>query len=120
MSESKKVAEYLTPEKLAEHAQIRADVEAHLPEMRAEARAAIEKARKTGLHRRAALAQLRGERKRQGLSDEEMMARSGLDAAVLASMAGRDAQPTIETMETYAKALGKKLLIVLADEAPEV
>ena len=33
----------------------------------------------------------------------------------LASMKGRDAQPTIETMEAYAKALGKKLLIVLAD-----
>ncbi len=118
MSASKKVAEYLTPEKLAEHAQIRADVEAHLPEMRAEARAAIEKAKKTGLHRKAALAQLRGERKHQGLTDDEMMARSGLDAAALASMAGHDANPTIETMEAYAKALGKKLFIVLADEEP--
>jgi hypothetical protein len=46
-----------------------------------------------------------------------MMARSGLDATALASMQGRDAKPTIETMEAYAKALGKKLLIVLADAA---
>lgn len=59
------------------------------------------------------------ERKRQGLSDEEMMARSGLDAAALATMVGRDAQPSIETMEAYARALGKKLLIVLADEELE-
>ncbi len=42
---------------------------------------------------------------------------SGMDEAALASMAGRDAKPTIETMEAYAKALGKKLLILLADEA---
>lgn len=60
------------------------------------------------------------ERKLQGLSDEEMMARSGLDTVALASMAGRDAAPTIETMEAYAKALGKQLLIVLADEEPGV
>ena len=31
-------------------------------------------------------------------------------------MAGCDVMPTIETMEAYAEALGKKLLIVLADE----
>lgn len=58
---------------------------------------------------------LRFERHRQGLSDDEMMARSGLDAEALASMAGRDAHPAIETMEAYARALGKQLLIVLAD-----
>ncbi|ETW95288.1 MAG: hypothetical protein ETSY1_31270 [Candidatus Entotheonella factor] len=118
MSESNKVAEYLTPEKLAEHANIRSEVKAHLPELRAEARAAIEEARQTGMPRKAAVAQLRGERKRQGLSDEEMMARSGLDAAALASMSGHDACPTIKTMEAYARALGRKLLIVSADEEP--
>ncbi len=62
---------------------------------------------------------LRIERNRQGLSDDEMMAKSGLDATALASMIGRDAKPTLETMEAYAKALDKKLLIVLADEAAE-
>ncbi len=58
---------------------------------------------------------LRFERHRQGLSDDEMMVRSGLDATALASMVGRDARPSIETMEAYARALGKKLLIVLTD-----
>jgi hypothetical protein len=43
------------------------------------------------------------------------MRRSGLDEVALSSMIGRDAKPTIETMEAYARALGKKLLIVLAD-----
>ncbi len=62
---------------------------------------------------------LMSERRRQGLSDEEMLARSGLGATALASMADRNAMPTIETMEAYARALGKKLLIVLADEEPE-
>ncbi len=116
MSESNKLAEYLTPEKLAEHAHIRSEVKAHLPEMRAEARAAIEEARQTGMPRKAAVAQLRAERKRQGFNDEEMMARSDLDAAALTSMYGRDASPTVETMEAFARALGRTLLIVLADE----
>ena len=58
---------------------------------------------------------LNQERKQQGLSDEEVMRRSGLDEAALSSLVGRDAKPTIETMEAYAQVLGKKLLIVLAD-----
>ena len=58
---------------------------------------------------------LNQERQQQGLSDEEVMRRSGLDEAALSSMVGRDAKSTIETMEAYARALGKKLLIVLMD-----
>ncbi|ETX01404.1 MAG: hypothetical protein ETSY1_07510 [Candidatus Entotheonella factor] len=74
---------------------------------------------KSGLGARSAIAALRRLARRKGLSDEELMACSGLDAAALASMSGRDARPTIETMEAYARALGKKLLIVLADEEAE-
>jgi len=40
VSVSKKVADYLTPEKLTEHAQIRADVEAEFPDIKERARRA--------------------------------------------------------------------------------
>jgi hypothetical protein len=34
-------------------------------------------------------------------------------------MTGSDANPTTRTLEAYARALGKKLLIVLVDEEDE-
>jgi hypothetical protein len=108
------VAEYLTPEKLAKHARIRAEVEADFPDLKERARERHEGNMRTGTAPRLAINVLRLERNRQGLTDDEMMARSGLDRDSLASMTGLDARPTIETMEAYAKALGKRLLIVLA------
>ncbi len=41
------------------------------------------------------------ERHRQGLSDEELMALSGLDAAALATMAGRGAQPSKQWIQSF-------------------
>jgi len=118
MSESQKLPDWLTSEKRAEHARVREEIKAELPEIRRHARDRHDRHEvnmRGGVPPYLAVSVLRFERNRQGLSDAEMMARSGLDAAALASMAGRDARPTIETMEAYARALGKKLLIVLAD-----
>ncbi len=106
-----------TSEERARHARIREDVKAHLPEMRAEAQEALENAMKTGLSPRPAILTLKRERKRQGLSFADMQARSGIDRASACRLENSlDANPTIKTLERYAKALGKKLLIVLADE----
>lgn len=116
MNLPKKPADYLTPERLAEDARIREEIKAELPELREHARVLHDNAMRNGTAPRKAISILRSERNRQGLTDNEMMARSGLDLHSLASMAGRDAKPSIETMEAYAKALGKKLLIVLADD----
>ncbi len=118
MSTPSKYANFLTPEKRAEHARIREEIKAELPEIRERARELHDQAMRQGTAPHKARLVLLSERHRQGLSDEEMMARSGLDAAALASMSGGDACPTIETMEAFARALGKKLLIVLADEEP--
>jgi len=68
---------------------------------------------------RIAINEMRLERTRQRLSDADMMVRSGLDATALASMSGIDANPTTRTLEAYAQALGKKLLIALVDEENE-
>ena len=118
MSESQKLTDWLTPEKRAEHARFREEIKAELPDIREHARErheCHEANMRGGVPPHLAVNVLRFERNRQGLSDAEMIARSGLDAAALASMIGRDARPSVETMEAYARALGKKLLVVLAD-----
>ena len=113
------IADYLTPEKRAEHARIREEIKSELPEISKHAREVHENAMRNGTVPRTAISVLRHERKRQGLTDDEMIARSGLDRDGLVAMTERDANPTIETLEAYARALGKKLLIVLADEETE-
>jgi len=118
MSIPKHVTDWLTPERRAEHARIREEIKTELPEIREHARERHERHEdnmRGGTPPHLAINVLRFERHRQGLSDDEMIARSGLDAEALAPMAGRDANPTIETIEAYARALGKQLLIVLTD-----
>lgn len=116
MSIPEKYADFFTPEKRAEHARIRAEVDAKHPDLKTQSRENHEAKMRDGTVPNRAVNVMRIERTLRRISDEEMMARSGLDAAALASMYGRDAKPTLETMEAFAKALGKKLLIVLADD----
>ena len=110
-----KYTDYLTPERLAEHTRIREEIKDELPEIWQHADERRDQLMRDGATPRQAISLLLLERSRQGLSDEEMMARSGLDAAALTTMLGRDANPTIATLKAYAQALGKTLLITLAD-----
>jgi DNA-binding XRE family transcriptional regulator len=58
----------------------------------------------------AALAGLRRERERQGLSLTDMAERTGIDRATISKLeTGKLANPTIGTLRTYAKALGRRL-----------
>jgi ribosome-binding protein aMBF1 (putative translation factor) len=113
------VSRRLSPEERAESKRRAELADQDKAWVRAEADRIHEESMRNGTVPRMARYVLMQERKQQGLSDDEMIARSGLDATALASMAGRDAHPTIETMEAYARALGKKLLIAFADEEPE-
>ena len=57
-----------------------------------------------------ALAGLRRERERQGLSLTDMAERTGIDRATISKLeTGKLANPTIGTLRTYAKALGRRL-----------
>jgi ribosome-binding protein aMBF1 (putative translation factor) len=57
-----------------------------------------------------ALAGLRRERERQGLSLTEMAERTAIDRATISKLeTGKLANPTIGTLRTYAKALGMRL-----------
>lgn len=106
----------LSPEERAEHKRMAELADQDKEWASTEADRISDERMKTGLHRRAAIAALKRERKRQGLSFEEMNARSGIDCSSAAGLEEKDSDPTIKTLEAYAKALGKKLLIVLADE----
>ena len=57
-----------------------------------------------------ALAALRRERQRQGLSLTDMAERTGIDRATISKLeTGKIPNPTIGTIRTYARALGRKL-----------
>ena len=72
---------------------------------------------KAGLKPQSAIGVLKRERERQGLSFMDLKARSGIDPASACRLETKsDANPTIKTLERYAQALGKTLLIVLVDE----
>ncbi len=57
-----------------------------------------------------ALAGLRRERERQGLSLTEMSERTGIDRATISKLeTGKIGNPTVSTLRTYARALGHRL-----------
>jgi ribosome-binding protein aMBF1 (putative translation factor) len=63
-----------------------------------------------------ALAALRLERERQGLSLTDLSERTGLDRATISKLeTGKVANPTVATLRTYATALGKRLEWSLVD-----
>jgi hypothetical protein len=64
-----------------------------------------------------ALQLLKAERQRQGLSLSDMEERTGIGRPNLSRLENEaQANPTVTTLTRYAEALGKKLLIVLADQ----
>ena len=66
-----------------------------------------------------AFAGLRDERERQGLSLADMAERTGIDRATISKLeTGKLANPTVGTLRTYARALGRRLTWSL--EAAEV
>lgn len=107
-----KASEFLTPEIQAEDNRIREEIKAELPDIRARAQELHDIEMREGMAARRAIAILRHERKRLGLSDDDMIARSGLDLNTLATIAGPNANPTLATFEAYAAAVGKKLRII--------
>lgn len=78
-----------------------------------------EKARaykRESLRLREVFRELTAERERQGVSLAELSARSGIDKARLSRLENAEhPNVTIDTIERYAAALGKRIVIALAD-----
>jgi ribosome-binding protein aMBF1 (putative translation factor) len=89
------------------------------PEIRRKVRAYKQEfdAAQAALH--DALKLLKAERQRLGLSLAELSERTGIERPNLSRLENEaEANPTIATLTRYADALGKRLLIVLADQTP--
>jgi DNA-binding XRE family transcriptional regulator len=104
-----------TDEERARHAKIREQIAEELPDIKRRARERLALIRKEGTPLRQALAALRAERERQGLSLADMNARTGIDRAALSRLENNgDSNPTLATLERYAEALGKQIVVLLS------
>ena len=62
------------------------------------------------------LKQLKAAREAQGLSLADVTARTGMDRSALSKLeTGQRPNPTLETLVRYAEAVGKRLMVSLAD-----
>jgi len=105
-----------TAEERQRHAKIREQIAEELPEIKARARAKLELVRKEGTPLRQVLAALRAERERQGLSLADINQRTGIDRAALSRLENNEAaNPTLNTLERYADAVGKQMVVLLSD-----
>lgn len=102
----------LTPEESARYKAIREQVAEELPEL-------IERH-----HDRTAvldqlqelLTQLKAAREAKGLSLADVTERTGMDRSALSKLeSGQRPNPTIETLARYAEAVGKRLVVSLAE-----
>jgi len=103
---------HLTPEEAARYKEIRSQVMNDLPEL-------IER----HLDRMASLdqlqplvAQLKAAREAKGLSLTDLTEITGMDKSALSKLeTGQRPNPTVETLVRYAEAVGKRLVVTLAD-----
>ena len=108
-----------TDEERARHGKIREQIAGELPDIRQRARERLALIRKEGTPLRQALSALRAERERQGLSLADINERTGIDRAALSRLENNeDANPTLLTLERYAEALGKQLVVLLSESRP--
>jgi DNA-binding Xre family transcriptional regulator len=103
-----------TDKERARHAEIREKIAEELPDIRRRARERLALIKKEGTPLRQALAALRAERERQGLSLADINERTGIDRASLSRLENNeDSNPTLATLERYAEALGKQMVVLL-------
>ena len=114
----KRVCTDATDEERTRHTEIRSKIAAELPEIRQRARERLELRRQDGTPLRQVLTALRAERLRLGLSLADINERSGIDRAALSRLENNeDANPTLATLERYAAAVGKQMVVLLSDAA---
>jgi len=102
----------LTPEEAAKYKTIREQVTGELPDL-----IARHDERLTSLNQlEELLKQLKVAREAKGLSLADMTELTGMDRSAISKLeTGQRANPTVETLVRYAEAVGKRLLVSLAD-----
>jgi DNA-binding XRE family transcriptional regulator len=102
----------LTAEEAAKYRKVRDDVQAELPELidrhhrRTESLESLE----------ALFPQLKAAREARGLSLADLTELTGMDRSALSKLeSGQRDNPTLQTLVRYAEAVGKQLVVGLAD-----
>jgi DNA-binding Xre family transcriptional regulator len=107
---------HLTPEEAARYKAIREQVADELPELIArhhERMATLDRMQEL-------LKQLKAAREAKGLSLSDLTEITGMDRSALSKLeTGQRANPTVETLVRYAEAVGKRLIVSLADAKGE-
>jgi len=102
----------LTPEEAAKYKAIREQVDAELPDLIArhhERVAALDQVDDL-------VKQLKSAREEKGLSLADLTELTGMDRSALSKLeTGQRPNPTVETLVRYADAVGKRLVVSLAD-----
>jgi DNA-binding phage protein len=103
----------LTPEEAAKYKAVREQVAEELPELigrHHQRMANVDQLQEL-------LAQLKAAREAKGLSLADVTEITGMDRSALSKLeTGQRANPTMETLVRYAEAVGKRLVVSLADD----
>lgn len=103
----------LTPEEAAKYKAVRDQIAAELPELverHHERMASLDQLEKL-------LVQLKAAREHKGLSLADVMKLTGMDRSAISKLeSGQRANPTVETLVRYAEAVGKRLVVTLAED----
>jgi DNA-binding XRE family transcriptional regulator len=103
----------LTPDEAAKYKKIREQVTEELPQLierHHERMASLDQLEKL-------LPQLKAARERKGLSLADVMKLTGMDRSAISKLeSGQRTNPTVDTLVRYAEAVGKRLVVTLADE----
>ena len=115
---AKHVRRELTADERKRVAAARAEIEQDKPEILRKAKEYKQEADAARATLQEALQTLKQERRSQGLSLADIQERTGIERPNLSRLENEaDANPTIATLIRYARAMGKRLLIVLADDS---
>lgn len=116
-NQRKRVFRKATDQERAHHAKVREQIAAELPEIKQRARERLALLKKEGTPLRQVLGALHAERERQGLSLADIKERSGIDRAALSRLENNEeANPTLATLERYAAAVGKQMIVLLSEQ----
>lgn len=87
-----------------------------LPTLKQQARQKLVELARQGVELQQTIDLLKAERIKQGLSLAQLKEYTGIEGATLANLENHeDINPTIHTLTRYAEAVGKKVLVVLAN-----
>jgi DNA-binding phage protein len=112
----KRIYRFATAEEQERHKRLREHIQEELPDIEQRARQKLAEAMQRGVTIQHIIALLKSERVKKGLSLAEMKERTGIERSTLSRLENdAEANPTVDTLVKYADAVGKKVLVVLAD-----